>query len=132
MCRCKMVWVTVPDFRTREQYEKDRLGYMKVELLKEFPVVHYPIDEYYQAVKTVMDINQITSKIREIVERRIHELTVNNDDILGIDSLDSIEILMDLEEAFDFHACDDEEFSKCKTINEMSYYVMRVVEVPML
>ena len=67
-------------------------------------------------------------KIKEIIAEHadvkdVQSLTMETNLLdLGLDSLDGIEILMELEEEFDIEVSDDA-FGKVKTLGDIVYYI---------
>lgn len=75
-----------------------------------------------------MDINQITSRVLKIVEEQLgvkpESTSKSLTDDLGADSLDTIELVMAIEEEFEIEIPDDDA-ETCKTVEDIINLVNR-------
>ncbi len=82
---------------------------------------------------STVDINAISSRVRKIVSEQlgIKESELNDEasfrDDLGADSLDSVELVMALEEEFETEI-PDEEAEKITTVKETIQYIVEKME----
>ncbi len=81
-----------------------------------------------------MDRNEMQKKVTDIianqlgVEKEIVTLEANVVDDLGADSLDVVELVMALEEAFDLEI-PDEEAEKIRTVKDIEEYLAKTLSL---
>ncbi len=81
-----------------------------------------------------MDRNEMQKKVVDIianqlgVDREIVSAEANVVDDLGADSLDVVELVMALEEAFDLEI-PDEEAEKIRTVNDITEYLAKALSL---
>jgi acyl carrier protein len=81
-----------------------------------------------------MDRNEMQKKVVDIianqlgVDKEIVSAEANVVDDLGADSLDVVELVMALEEAFDLEI-PDEEAEKIRTVNDITEYLAKALSI---
>jgi acyl carrier protein len=102
-------------------------------LIKNLPQLsNEQINEYYNIFKNFKNsMNVISKKVKKIVIEHVDTNEIDNDSILSKlmdDSLDFIELIIDLEEIFNI-SIDDEEAENFKTINDIIKHINDKTEV---
>lgn len=71
---------------------------------------------------------RLEKQIIDIIEQNTNQEINSLDDKLQFDSLDAIEILMNIEEKFDIYGeIDDDDFCKCRTIKDILNIVQQTI-----